>query len=373
MYAFLGHVSAIEVLRALSVEKDMPRLAERWPQEARPLPSSEHCIATQKQFRSSALDLEMLGISSSPVDLLVPSNSSCSRGSSARFHIWSRDIPAQAMVRLGESVFLSGPELTILQLCGSYSKLDPVLDANVAAYWGEKELMHGLGIEGNPAIDNPLRWENAARLIRAAALTCEFSGTYRLPARAGDDASYRLRPLMSCGSLRAIARSLRSTVVESRALRVADLAFDNSGSPMETALALILTLPVAWGGFGLPKPELNGEVDTSNQRGILADRDEVTPDLLWRKEGIAVEYDSTEKHGRAGVAQLSEDALRSNILTALGYRVLRVTPGVVATIGMIELLARQIAVLLGVELETPDGVQVLRRGKLFAELMPKRR
>lgn len=372
MYAFLGHASAIEALRTLSIEKDMPRLAERWPREVRPLPSPEHCIATQKQFRNSALGLETFGIASSPIDLLVPSNSSCSRGSSARFHIWSRDIPAQTMIRLDESVFLSGPELTILQLCGSYSKLEPVLDANVAAYWGEKELMHDLGLEGKPAIDNPLRWENAARPIRAAALACEFSGTYRLPAHTGGDASYRLRPLMSCSGLRRIARSLGPTVIETRALRVADLAFDDSGSPMETALALMLTLPVAWGGFGLPKPELNGEVDASGQRGMLADRDEVTPDLLWREEGVAVEYDSAEKHGRAGMAQFSEDALRSNILTALGYRVLRATPGTVATIERVELLARQIAVLLGVELEAPEGIQVLRRGKLFAELMPKR-
>lgn len=33
MHAFPGHASAIEVLRTLSVEKDLPQLAGRWPRE----------------------------------------------------------------------------------------------------------------------------------------------------------------------------------------------------------------------------------------------------------------------------------------------------------------------------------------------------
>ena len=233
-------------------------------------------------------------------------------------------------------------------------------------------LFRSLGIAGKPAIDDPLRWEQIARLVRAVELACEFAGTYRLPSQDDSDAAYRIRPLMSCGSLADMARSRNLSVMESRALRVADIAFDNSGSPMETSLALMLTLPVEWGGFGLPHPKLNRTLDTSPVRGMLSDRCEVTPDLSWEGGKLALEYDSAEKHGHAGAQQLAEDALRGNILTALGYRVLRVTPGAVSTIPKMELLARQIASLLGVDLAIPNELQVLRRSKLFLELWPQR-
>ena len=374
VYAFLGHGSAVEAMRALSVEKGQPHLTSRWPESPRPLPSAKHCITTQKQFRASqsALELAVFGVTSKPVDLLVSSNSSCSRGPSARFHIWSRNIPTHALYRLSENVLLSGPEMIIMQLCGVQARLEPYLDDNVAAYRSEKEVMADLGIEGDPAIDDPLRWEQRLRIVRAAVLACEFAGTYRLPPQASSVATYRLKPLMSCASLWEVAQGLRSTVMESRTLRVADIAFDNSGSPMETALALMLTLPVDWGGFGLPRPQLNAEVDVSEYRGIIADRDVVSPDLLWNDQRIALEYDSAEKHGRAGAMQLAEDALRSNILVMLGYRVLRVTPGVIATLPKVEMLARQIAALLGVALEQPNDVQALRRRRLYLELMPRR-
>ena len=43
------------------------------------------------------------------------------------------------------------------------------------------------------------------------------------------------------------------------------------------------------------------------------------------------------------------------------------------TVADVELLARQVATLLGVELDTPSEVQKLRRRRLFALLMPQRR
>ena len=60
-------------------------------------------------------------------------------------------------------------------------------------------------------------------------------------------------------------------------------------------------------------------------------------------------------------------------MTTCGYRVLRVTPGVVRSLYDAELFARQLARLLDVELEAPSEVQALRRRRLFALLMPQKR
>lgn len=174
---------------------------------------------------------------------------------------------------------------------------------------------------------------------------------------------------MSKTSLSNVISSLRGTTNKVRAAKVSKLFLEASASPAETSLALMLTLPVAFGGMGLPYPELNAAVDASAYRGQLADRDKVTPDLLWRDKRVAVEYDSAEFHEAFGGRQLERDARRTNTLTACGYRVLRITPGAIRSVADVELLARQLAHLLGVTLERPDDVQRLRRRRLFSMLM----
>ena len=225
-----------------------------------------------------------------------------------------------------------------------------------------------LGLDDHFPVDNPLHWERMRRIISACVLACEFSGTYRL-ATGKSPINYQAQPLMRVSDLSAMSSAMGRTSGETRASTVAAFSFDDSGSPMETALALLLTLPVDYGGFGLPKPVLNPPVNVTAYRGSLSDRDVVKPDMLWGDAGVVVEYDSMEFHGRLGKAQLAEDAIRSNILTSLGYRCLRVTPQVVASVDRTALLASQIAHLLGVGLQVPNELQMLRRKRLFLELM----
>ena len=141
--------------------------------------------------------------------------------------------------------------------------------------------------------------------------------------------------------------------MEKRAVDVARIAFDNSKSPMETSLALILTLPIEFGGFGLPRPELNRNIDVSGWRGILSDRNTICTDMWWEDHGVALEYDSFSFHGKQGEARRTSDAIRSNILASLGCCTLRVTPGVIRTLEGTALLVRQIAVRLNVESRQP--------------------
>ena len=366
MYAFLSHDSACEALRFVS-----PSLG-RWPANPRRLPQLGECISSQKAFRAfcEEEDLAQHGVVGTPVHMVVPNARVRSRGKGATFHVWSRLLPVGSMWRLGLRLLTSGPELAIIQFCGSQAKLEELLDEFAATTRADLELHAQFGIDAKPAIDPPLEWERTRRLLGAVVLACEFAGTYRLPV-ADKPVNYEAAPLMTCENLRQMSSWLGTTSVEKRACEVSQLALNKSASPMETAVALMLTLPVHMGGFGIPQPKLNTPTDVSSGWETLSDRDEVKADMLWEEQRVAAEYDSYEFHGRLGPRRLTQDAIRSNILTARGYSVFRITFGVVSSLAGMSLLARQIAHALGIELVEPSEIQAKRRTRLFVELMPK--
>lgn len=365
MYAFVSHESACTVLRLAG---DAPR----WPPFVRRLPSSDDCVSGQRDFRRCDLGerLDALGLAVRPVDLIVSDQGRRSSGSLVRVHAWGGPVPRHSVLDLGGGLLVSGPEFAVIQLCSSQGRLDSLLDAHAKAVRTELELEAELNLAGLRVVDHPLEWERIRRLVAATVVACEFAGTYRLAA--GErGVSYRAPRLMSVESLAAAAAEAGETQGPRRARRVCDLMLEGSASPMETVLGLMLTLPPDFGGFGLERPRLNHPIDVSDFRGDLADRDVVTPDLLWRGRRIAVEYDSNEFHGSRGVRQGERDAVRANILAALGYRVFRVTPQMVGTLPGLSLLARQVAAALGVSLEPTTPLQNLRRSKLYLQLMPQ--
>ena len=366
MYAFLSHTSACEVLRSL----DSTKALHAWPQSARPLPLSGSCVSNQCSFKEieRRVDLPGLGVQSMPVDLLVPRQAMRSRGKRAHFHVWSGPVPAGSMVRVADDVLVSGPELVVAQFCGAQAKLSELLERHAQAVRAEMDTIGSLGLDCAPVIDEPRVRDSIERLVAATLIACEFAGTYRLGV-GGRGTSYHRPPLMDASSLAAVIAAMQGTANKTRAAEVSGLFYEGSASPMETGLALMLTLPVHVGGLGLPRAELNAPVDVSAYRGLLTDRDEVSPDLQWRTGHVALEYDSAEFHERRGTRQAEEDARRANILTCCGYRVMRVTPGVIRTVRDVELLARQIAQLLGIELARPTDIHALRRARLFELLM----
>lgn len=366
MFAFLSHTSACEALRMISDTK------RRWPNEPRPLPQHGDCLSTQRDFAklTKSIDLDDLGIASRPVHFAVPSSNARSRGKRAKFHVWSRDVPANSFVWLRDNLLVSGPELTVIQLCGMHVKLEPLLDDFVASVKAEEEIIASVGLDDKPVMELPLYWARIRGLVNAAVIACEFAGHYRLPT-GNVGTNYQAPALMTCASLKHMAQSIGSRSMEKRATDVAHIAFDNSKSPMETSLALMLTLPIEFGGFGLPRPELNKDIDVSGWRGILSDRNIICADMWWEDFGVALEYDSFSFHGQQKEAHRTSDAIRSNILTSLGCRTFRATLGAIRALEGTALLARQIAKQLHVNPRQPTDVEIQRRTKLFRELMPK--
>ena len=369
MHGFVCCESAVEVIRRLSARGEW-RETPPWPSSTRLLPVWGDCVSRQSDFKELAAQTDLLsfGIEKAPVDLLVPESRLRSQGKGATFHVWSRAIPAGSCRRAAPSLVVSGPEFVILQLCGSYAKLDGLLEGFAKAIKAQGDLLRETGGAATDLVaELPFKWEQRRRLVAATVLACELAGTYRLGGLSNPAASYDCEPVMTAESLRALLANVGPSPAARRATVVANLMLEGSASPMETALALMLTLPVDFGGFGIKKPQLNAVIELDGKDGgpRIA-----KPDFLWADERLALEYDSAEFHAEKGAALAARDAARSNALMVVGYRVLRVTTYTVSTLEGVALLASQIARLLGVVLAIPDELQMQRRRRLFIELLP---
>ena len=371
MYAFLCADSAIEAIRHLSARGEWEG-RPTWPDAPRLLPVWGECVCNQRSFKEylGHMDLGAIGVIRRPVDLLVPSGHLRSAGKSAKFRVWSRPVPAGSCRRLARDLVVCGPEFAIVQLAGSFGKFNELFDDFAEEIHGQVEVLESLGKSDEFVAEFPHRWEQTRRLASLAAVACELAGSYRLQGP-GRGVAYGASPVMTASGLRDFAATACQGPASGRARAIADLALDSSASPMETALALMLTMPVELGGFGIKKPLLNAVIDASSLDEGLRGRDSVTPDMLWPDEKVALEYDSSEFHAQKGASQAERDAARANTLALMGYRVLRATTRGVSSLPGVALLARQIAFLLEEPLREPTPLEAQRRSKLFGELMPR--
>ncbi|WP_417119067.1 hypothetical protein [Olsenella phocaeensis] len=159
--------------------------------------------------------------------------------------------------------------------------------------------------------------EDFAALVDLTEFTNEMCGSYgrdpRDPLRGA--CTYGLRPLQrledfsgflaGCSRMRGIAL----------ARQAAHLAVESAASPMESLLALLLSLPPELGGIGLEKPLVNQPLDLGpSGRGVQHRR--LRPDLYFPGLELALEYDSGEWHDLA--EQRREDVRRMQDYAALG-------------------------------------------------------
>lgn len=366
MYAFVGLRSACESLRFLGDKAlDKPR----WPQEPRALPSEDLCVHNQRMFKQlcAETDLPSYGIHSRPVDLLTPSSAGRSRGKGASPHVWQHVVPSRSMVRITNNVLVSSPELILMQMAGHHTKLDYLMDGFLEELRGGREVQAMADEHGPTTLDHPLEWEKKAWLVVMALIACEFSGTYRL-STSGGKTSFGVKPLMSHASALAMLEQVPDLYAATRVRTALDLSFERSASPMETALALMLSLPAEYGGYGIVRPEFNPALAAGEYAALWEGGDVIHPDLYWEEANFVLEYDSDEEHANRGERKAADDATRSNVLVAMGKTVLRATTATVRSLGGMDRLARCVAVCLGKPLPEADELTLLRRHKLHVLL-----
>jgi len=127
---------------------------------------------------------------------------------------------------------------------------------------------------------------------------------------------------------------------------------------VETLLAMLLTLPYKYGGYGLPLPKLNAPIGAAKvvKQGMgrqypdkrSASKNPFRPDLTWPGTDLVVEYDSEMFH--SGSTELTKDSLRRNVLTTTGKRTITVTKDHVYSALEFDTVAKQIAKGIGKQL-----------------------
>ncbi len=219
-----------------------------------------------------------------------------------RWHVWSGSLPKSGagFRRDAQDVFLASPELALLH------------------------------------------YASHADLADAIALAFELCGTYRLGGLLGFE---KADPLTSMKRLNWFASGVQGARGVKRLRRIADRVLDGSASPMETALAMLLSLPCALGGYGLPSPRLNARIDVSSKNVLNQSKRYYVADLYWPEVRFAIEYDSDQWH--VGPERIGQDAARRNALLFQGVNVVTVCSQQIMSESKMDDVARIAARALG--------------------------
>jgi len=209
-----------------------------------------------------------------------------------------------------------------------------------------------ISIGGGLAVSSPqfCFFQMAAELslIKLIELGFELCGAYSLPVPVEGDALYDHTPLTGTQALKAFTARMEGVKGKKNALRALRYIANGSGSPMETKLVMLLTLPHQLGGFALPMPVLNKRINLSKadkQRLRISRKAYFKCDLLWPDEGVAVEYDSDAHHSDAN--RLAADSERRFDLNVIGIDPVTVTRKQLMNPVTFERIARQISKKMG--------------------------
>ena len=217
-------------------------------------------------------DMERLGVVNEPYHLLLKSNSA-SRGRTdivARFR--EKPLPRTSLIEHSKGVYIVCPELLFVEL------------AALAKYSDVELILIGYELCGTYVLDES--WDKLTN-TEASLTTVDKMRGY----------------LTSASRIRGAAR----------ARKLLDYIHDGSNSPMESALAALLSMPVRKGGLGLGTPSLNHKIMTA--------AGEKWVDIYFEEHRIGFEYKGRESHS---IEKTIRDDQRQNRLSGSGVTTLNV-------------------------------------------------
>lgn len=138
---------------------------------------------------------------------------------------------------------------------------------------------------------------------------------------------------------------------------------ENTASPPEAILAMMLRLPFRLGGFQLDGFETNRRLSPSQKAQVLAERRTLVPDILFETSRLVLEYDSTAEHTSA--LQLARDAKKRMALEADGYKVITVTAKQLRSDEGMQQIAKQIYHHMGLRFRPQSSAFASNQRKLL--------
>lgn len=325
MNIYVSHRSALEFWCSAKMSAHLlalhnqSRKSPSWRENA-PLPATDRIAASdaKKFFERNLGEIER------PLHILVPHESNRGRIMHAVCHVSSRSFPRGSFIRVEPGIFVSSPELCFIQLA--------------------------------PKLSMPA-------LIR---LGFELCGTYGITTIGRVNYAQTI-PLTTTANLRRIVESIDSMPGLAKAKKALPYIVNNSASPMETALTMLLCLPLRMGGYNLPYPHMNHQVEPNKHSHFSADKRCYYCDLLWPKASVALEYDSFQFHNNA--SKIADDAGRRTQLLGRGIVVISVTSRSVRNIIELDRITHILAKKLGYRLRSGEATWRTKQYQLHGLLL----
>jgi len=292
MRLFISHQSALEYWRK---------------RRALPNESARRRYRTELADAQASVNPELaLGLTP-PIHIMLQAQADRRASESVCKHVFSGQTPVGCFVRADDGLMVSTPEFCFLQLAGKLSLID---------------------------------------LIEVGYELC---GAYSLPPFDDDSIPergfYQRLQLTSTKKLAQFLKDMPNVKGCKKAWRALRYLCDQSASPMETKLAMLLTLPYKLGGYGFAKPELNHRIVLAKSSKRYFRKSYYVCDLFWGEEKVAAEYDSDQHH--TGSERIANDSEKRNALASHGIRVVTITRRQLFNSTELEGSARTLAGYLG--------------------------
>lgn len=230
-------------------------------------------------------------------------------------------LPRRAFVHMKKDVLLASPELMFVQLAasGDYDEID------------------------------------------LALVGYEICGTYVLDQDedSWDGMINTTQPMTSTDKIQRMIAALSGRTGVKKAAVALSLVNDGSNSPMETILALLLTLPQRLGGLNLGPITMNKHVATST-----GDR---WVDVYFEGHNVGLEYKGREPHS---LEKVGRDDRRQNKLVSSGVTILNVWYEDLADSHLFDQLVSDIASALGKRIRSRSNKFNQRQRLLRQRLLP---
>ena len=371
MEIIISHKSALEYWRSHRKEK----IADFARQRRKSLPDSLPSIAYICEKAPSEL--------SYPLCLTVSSQNVKWKSTVFQTHVHTGVVPDGCFVSIGDGLAVSAPAFCFFQmaselpliklielgfeLCGTYSL--PVINDSCDRQRNDRGDRQRNGRGDNHGNERSNRVEIADEYLFGQRELIVAHGLYSHGDRIVDNNLYGHPRLTSTKAITTLTARMEGVNGRKKASRALRYIANGSGSPMETILFMLLTLPHKLGGYGLPAPELNWRIDTvdSAKSKSRTGKNYYVCDLFWPDADIAVEYDSDFYH--TGADRLAKDSRKRLALAEQGITVITVTSGQVRNPIEFERIAKLIAENLQKRLQYRNPQQFLKAKRELRSLL----
>lgn len=273
---YFGGRTALQLLRAVDARTLAPASGKERTLSVR-VPEKSYVENAIARMESAYPEL----VIEKPVHILVGSSSRCRKTNTCKPYVCTSRLAGTSFYRLDGVIYVSAPALAFIHEAARLSEMVSLLE-----------------------------------------LGYELCGTYQSQ-RTGVSTKYDVEPLASTRLLSSYVSNNSSVKGAKKAARAIRYLADGSASPRETKQALILGLPMMYGGYGLGIPRMNYEVRTSKAARAISGKASLRCDLCWPEHKLDVEYQSRECH--EGESSRLSDSRRTNASLAMGWTVVGIT------------------------------------------------